>query len=215
MSKQKFLIQGAGGHAKVVVDVIDKMSDADIQGVFDDYAEASKKVLDYPILGDAEKLVEAAKASDCEFIVAIGDNKVRRKLFEYFKGQGLNAGIAEHPTVTLASETSVGEGSMLIASATINPGCRIGVNVIINTDAVIDHDSVIEDHAHIAPNATLCGNVFIGENTWIGASATVIEGVKVGKNCLVAAGAVVVEDVPDNSIVGGVPAKPLKSKEKI
>ena len=81
MNKQKFLIQGAGGHAKVVVDVVDKMSNAEVQGIFDDHADSSKRVLDYPVLGDAEKLVEAAKASDGEFIVAIGDNKIRRKLF--------------------------------------------------------------------------------------------------------------------------------------
>lgn len=51
----------------------------------------------------------------------------------------------------------------------------------------------------------------VGNDVWIGGNVTVIGGVHIGNNVIVAAGAVVTKDVPDNTIVGGVPAKPIKS----
>jgi acetyltransferase-like isoleucine patch superfamily enzyme len=52
--------------------------------------------------------------------------------------------------------------------------------------------------------------VIIGDDVWIGANAVILPGVTIGKHCVVAAGAVVTKDVPDNTIVGGVPAKEIK-----
>lgn len=53
--------------------------------------------------------------------------------------------------------------------------------------------------------------VVIGDDVWIGANAVILPGVTIGSHCVVAAGAVVTKDVPDNCVVGGVPAKVIKS----
>ena len=53
--------------------------------------------------------------------------------------------------------------------------------------------------------------VVIGDDVWIGANAVILPGVTIGRHCVVAAGAVVTKDVPDNTVVGGVPAKVLKT----
>lgn len=55
------------------------------------------------------------------------------------------------------------------------------------------------------------GPIRIKKNAWIGAAATIAQGVTIGENSVVAAGAVVTKDVPDNTAVGGVPAKILKT----
>lgn len=105
----------------------------------------------------------------------------------------------------------------------------IGKNVFINFDCVfLDLGGItIEDNVMLAPKVSLLseshplspyqrhalvpGRIHIKKNVWIGAGATILPGVTIGENSVVAAGAVVNKDVPDNTVVGGVPAKPLKS----
>lgn len=85
----------------------------------------------------------------------------------------------------------------------------IGAGTIINTGASMDHDCRIGAYAHIAPGARLVGEVVIGEESTVGMMSCVIEGRRVGFRSLVAAGAVVVRDVPDDTRVAGVPARPM------
>lgn len=87
----------------------------------------------------------------------------------------------------------------------IGDGTLIGHKVVI---ATLNHDLRPENRADMFPKA-----VKIGKNVWIGASATILPGVTVGDNSVIAAGAVVTKDVPANTVVGGVPAKIIKTIE--
>ncbi|TDE31390.1 sugar O-acetyltransferase [Flavobacterium ranwuense] len=106
---------------------------------------------------------------------------------------------------------------------------KIGKNVFINFDCVfLDLGGItIEDNVMIAPKVSLLSEghptsienrhslipkpIHIKKNAWIGANATILQGVTIGENAVVAAGTVVSNDVPDNTIVGGIPAKILKT----
>lgn len=85
----------------------------------------------------------------------------------------------------------------------IGDGSLIGQQVVL---ATINHDLNPADRANMTPQP-----IKIGKNVWIGAHATVLAGVTVGDGAVIAAGAVVTRDVPANTVVGGVPAKPIKT----
>lgn len=127
--------------------------------------------------------------------------------------------------------TEIDESSAIFPPFYVNYGrhTRIGKNVFINFDCVfLDFGGItIEDGVFIAPKVSLLseghpltpehrhsltvGPIHIKRNAWIGANATVTQGVTIGENAVIAAGAVVTQDVPDNKVVGGIPAKIIKS----
>jgi acetyltransferase-like isoleucine patch superfamily enzyme len=99
-----------------------------------------------------------------------------------------------------------------MAGAIVNAATTIGPAVILNTGSSVDHNCVVEDGSHLSPGVTVGGGVTIGRGSWIGIGASVIHGVTVGKNVMVAAGSVVIEDIPDDTRVAGVPARPMGSR---
>jgi sugar O-acyltransferase (sialic acid O-acetyltransferase NeuD family) len=149
---------------------------------------------------------EALKQSG--YFIAVGDNRVRKKIYDNLQLKHLTPVNAIHPSAVIDSSASVAtEGVMIAAHVTINPLAIIGTGVICNTGCIIEHECIVGGFAHIGPGAVLCGNVKIGEGTFVGANAVIKQGITVGKNAMIGAGAVVVKDVPDNITVIGVPAK--------
>lgn len=130
---------------------------------------------------------------------------------------------------------SVGENPNILPGFICDNGGNIhaGKNLIINYNVtILDVDEVhLGDYCMIGPNVliatvnhplnpegrrkhlSLIKPVFIGDDVWIGGNAVVLPGVHIGNNCVIAAGAVVTHDIPDNSLVGGVPAKLIKKLE--
>jgi len=126
--------------------------------------------------------------------------------------------------------SAIDESVVVFTPLYINYGkhTKIGKNVFINFDCVfLDLGGItIEDGVLIAPKVSLLSEghpiepenrqalvpkaIHIKKNAWIGANATIMRGVTIGENAIVAAGSVVSKDVPDNTIVGGVPAKIIK-----
>ena len=86
---------------------------------------------------------------------------------------------------------------------TIGDGCQIGHNVVF---ATLNHGLAPEDRSHTYP-----APIVLGRNVWVGSNAAILQGVTVGDNAVIAAGAVVTKSVPANTVVGGVPAKFMKS----
>ena len=196
---------GAGGHGKVVLDVLLSENKYVVKGILDD-APQSDSLFDIPIKKNFNR--KKLQARNC--IVAIGDNAIRKRIVTTLD---TNFIMTIHPNAIVSKFAKIGPGTQIMAAAVVNPDAIIGNHCIINTGAIVEHDCKLEDYVHVAPNASLGGNVSVGEKSLIGIGATVIPNIKIGKNVSVGAGAVVLEDVPDNVIVVGVPARIIKYQE--
>ncbi|TCI22608.1 acetyltransferase [Exiguobacterium sp. SL-9] len=204
------VIFGAGGHAQVLIDILEVMGVYRIAGIYDDSpALLGKFIAGYPVLGFVDSKTVIKKG-----IIGIGDNVQRERIAEHIKlhhpdFEFINA---IHPSAVIGKNVTLGEGTAVMAGSVINPNAVTGPHSIINTMASVDHDCVLEPFASIAPGAHLGGNVHIGARTFIGMSATVIHGIHIGHDTVIGAGATVVKDIPNHVVAYGSPAKPMRGR---
>ncbi|MCI9584579.1 MAG: acetyltransferase [Clostridium sp.] len=200
------VILGAGGHAGVIVDLIEAAMGRNHPGggisLLDDSIPSGTMVYGYRVEG---------KISDCmrypsgtEFIIGIGDNGMRGKIAAEYE---LNYITLVHPGAVIAGNVSLGKGTVVMAGAVVGRGTRIGEHCIINTGATVDHACVLGDFVHISPGAHLGGEVRIGDGSWLGIGSCVRQGIEVGKDVTAGAGAAVVKNIEEKGIYTGIPAK--------
>jgi len=195
------IIIGAGGHAKVITDIIQKSGDC-IKGYLDSI-RTEGVYLGYPILGSNS---DYKKYTDCFFIIAVGDNSAREKLSKSMRG--IKWYTAVHPGACISSvDVKIGEGSVICANTVINPGTVIGKHCIINSGAVIEHDNILEDYVHAASRTCTAGHVFIGKRTLLGTGAIAGTNVSICSGCIIGAGAAVIKNIEKAGVWAGVPAK--------
>lgn len=207
---KKIIIMGAGGHAKVIADIIEKSSDI-LLGFLDDTKPKDEVIIkekQYKVIGKIDECVDMqSENNDIEFIIGIGSNIIRKNISQ--KYHNLKYYTAVHPSSQIALDVEIGEGTVLMANSCINTSAKIGKHCIINTGAIVEHDNEISNFVHISPKATLCGTVKIGELTHIGAGSTIKNNTNICNNCVIGAGAVVVKDIKKSATYIGVPAKEM------
>lgn len=205
MLTDHWVVVGAGGHARVVMDALLCSADDQNSYVFadDDVALHGAKILGVAVLGASAQLIQVGT----RFHVAVGANRTREMLFHRFVDVGGVPFTVTHPSSCVSQFANLSEGSFVAARAVVAPASVIGVGVIINHSAVVDHDCMVDDFSHVAPGATLAGGVVLGRGVLIGAGARVLPGITIGANAVVGAGAVITADVPPNVKVVGVPGR--------
>lgn len=196
----KLIIIGASGHGKVVADIAERSGYDDIMFLDDNIA--TKQCGKYTVIGRCEA---AFLYKDADFVVAIGNAEVRRKVQTQLSENRLHIVSLFHPDAVVAASVTIGVGTVVMAGSVINPYVKIGQGCIINTCASVDHDCIIGDFVHISAGAHVAGTVSIGDNTWIGAGATVSNNVNICSNCMIGAGAVVVKNILEYGTYVGVP----------
>ena len=203
--KENIFVFGASGHAKVVIDVIERQSLFTVACLVDDDASLwGNQIYGYKVVGGRGE-ISSSKAK--RGIVAIGNNAARSAVADWLKSNGYELITAVHPSAQIARGVSLGNGTVVMAGAIINSDTVIGQNVIVNTQAGVDHDCVVGNGVHLAPKVTLCGTVRIDDLAFIGAGATVIPNLSIGRESIVGAGATVLKNVPPHTSVVGTPAK--------
>ena len=208
--EQPLIIYGAGGHGRVVLDVA-LADEAAVTWVLDDSPE-STSVYGIPLIRPDEFEWRPA-SGPWNFLVAIGKNSKRADLYKQMCEWGGSPVNLIHPKAILTERCCLDHGIVAMAGVVVNPGARIGCNVVLNTSCSVDHDCIVADHAQLCPGVHLSGNVTVGELTMVGTGANVIPGVQIGAGCTIGAGAVVTRDIPDNSMAMGVPARVVSQIE--
>ncbi len=195
------IIIGAGGHAKVIADIVRKSGD-NLIGFLDDTKEVGSEFFDAFVLGKTDAYSEF---SEKEFIIAIGNNSIREQIAN--KMQDATFYTAIHPTAVIAEGVTIGTGSCVMANAVLNADAKVGKHCIINTASVVEHDNTLSDYVHISPVAALAGTVSVGERTHVGVGAKVKNNTEICADVIVGAGAVVVKNITRAGTYIGVPAR--------
>ncbi|HSV88017.1 MAG TPA: NeuD/PglB/VioB family sugar acetyltransferase [Bacteroidales bacterium] len=212
--KQDIILVGSGGHAKVVVDIMDEMGSFNIVGITSKELNPGSVFQGYPVLGNDSVLSEYQRRGIKYVAMGIGgyrDNSQRKNVFEFIKALGLSFINIIHPSAIVSKTVKLGEGVVIFPGAVLNTDVFVGNNTIIATGSTIDHETEIGNHVLVSAGVTVGAYSKIEDNVLIALGAKIISGVYIKANALVAAGAVVVKDVEKSERVFGIPAKPLKN----
>lgn len=198
------IVIGGGGHAKVVANTA-QICGYKIKGFLDD-DQNCKQMLSFSRLGCIDDCI---KHTDAEFIIAIGNNEIRKRVFQ--RHSDLKYATLVHPNAIIGSNVKVGIGTVVMPGAIVNADTVIGDFCVINSGAVVEHDCNIGNYTFLAPHSTMCGFVTVGDNCWIGAGSTINNVVKICRDVTLGSGAVLVKDATQPGTYIGVPARRIEA----
>ena len=194
---KQIYIYGASGHGLVVADIAMACGYEEIIFIDDGISE----FLSFEMIKEN---------NDIPIALGIGNNNIRKKLFERVIKDGFTIETLIHPSAVISPNVSIGKGTVIMPHVVINTKSQIGNAVILNTASVIEHENNIGNFVHISPKVALAGNVIIKENTHIGIGVNIIQGLSIGENCIIGAGSVVIKSIEKKQLCFGNPCKVIK-----
>lgn len=205
MKKEKVFILGAGGMAREVKAYFDDAG-VPVGGFVEQESKRGGQDLKGTVVIDEDDL---ADPQTIELIAGIG-SPLRKRWVEDLEMRGYRFATLIHKDAYIGEDVMLGDGCIVCPGAIITTDVHIGAHCIINIKASVSHDCRIGNYVTVSPGATIGGRVHIGDETWVGIGAAIIQDVKIGKGVFIAAGAVVVTDIPDNSLVMGIPGRVVR-----
>ena len=213
MKPLNVVIVGAGGFGREVLDVVSaankKSGSLNFLGFVADDSPSPDLLdaLNVKWLGSVDEVLQSTQPAS--YVVGIGSPVDRRQVSEKFDNAGWQAATLIHPNATIGADVEILAGSVICSHVSITTHVRLGCHVHVNLNSTIGHDCRIGDFVTINPLVAVSGDVELGSGATMGTHSSILQGLHVGTNSIVGAGAVVVKDVPANTTVVGVPAKPL------
>ena len=210
------LVFGASGHAKVVLDAIERVATYRVIGLVSKVDTAASRVFGYPVLGDDARVPSILEDLEVDAaVIAIGDNwkrhEVARSLRERYPRIAFPAIV--HPSAQLARGVTIGDGAVLLAGVVVNSDASIGAFCLLNTSSSLDHDCRMEIASSLGPHAAVGGGAAIGAFSAVAMGATVLQQRRIGEHSVVGANALVLKDIPGYTVAHGAPAVPIRSRK--
>jgi len=210
---KKIGIFGASGFAREVGDIAFNLGFEPIY-VARDHSDADALKFTGGVI--LEQDVHQLRETD--FAIGIGDNQVRRKVYERYSSQ-LRFTNLIHPTATFGNgqleAITSRKGVIVCAGVRFTNNIQIGNFTIFNLNATVGHDVFCEDFVNIAPGANISGDVHIEAGCWIGTGAVINQGdadkkLRIGTNTTIGSGSVVVKPCDHDAVYVGIPAMRIK-----
>lgn len=157
------IIVGAGGHGKVVAEAILSQRKYNLLGFCDDATPPGTVVF-----GQYKIICNTGLIDNFDFdfyVVAIGNNEIRKKIHERLKLQHQTASII-HPFTSISAHASIGAGTVILPGAVVAQGAHIGENCIIGSNVHIDHETIIGDHSYIRNGSCIGSNANIASGSY-------------------------------------------------
>jgi len=198
---------GAGGHARVIFDIIKTAGYFSVAGFIDDNETRSgEHFLGYELITSRSKYETInSNLKITNLFLSVGDNSVREKVAEKMKGYDFP--IIIHPGSTISEGAKIGCGTVIMPGSIIESGAIVGKHCIINNGAIIGHSCHIGDFSHISGNAVVSGEVIVGKGSLVAIGACITPQVTIGEKCVIGAGSVISRNVPDGALMMGNPAR--------
>ena len=206
------IIVGASGFGKEVAWLAEECG-VPVMGFADDNPNITgQKIYNYKVLGLLNGLT---KFVDCQFVVAIGNPRLRKSIVEKLKSLNIQKfATLIHPSVQMSDTVVVGNGTVICSGCILTVDIEIGEHCQINLSNTIGHDCSIESFCTLAPQGVVSGNVTMNKGVEIGTGASIKQGVNIERGAMIGMGAIVVKNGDANTIYVGSPAKPLKKLEE-
>mgnify|MGYP000088414279 CR=1 FL=1 len=196
----KLIIYGAGGHSKILVDLMRRLGTYDILGYIDDGLEPGTKVMGLPVLGGSALLPELRSAGIRLAVNAVGginNVAIRIKVFDTLIAAGFEFPTLVHPSAVVEPSATLADGVQVLALSHVSSEAQVGFGSVVLPSVVVSHDCRIGKVVNLSPGAMLAGSVVVEDYAQIGMAATVNIGVRIGIMARVGNGATVKADVPD------------------
>ncbi|QLC67494.1 acetyltransferase [Flavobacterium sp. LPB0248] len=207
------LIIGAKGFAKEVLEIVYQLNQLENLRFYDDVnGEINEPLFGiFPVLKTVEDASNYFRTVDKKFTIGIGNPILRKKLYDKFTLIGGEFSSTVSPLAHIGNfGNEIELGCNIMTGTIITSDIKIKKGALINLNCTIGHDSIIGEFVELSPGVSISGNCKLGDYTVLGTNSTVLPKVTIGKNVIVGAGAVVTKDIPDNSLVVGIPGKIIK-----
>ncbi|MFW1754398.1 acetyltransferase [Acinetobacter wanghuae] len=201
------IIIGAGGLGKEI-SWLSKRCGRNIVGFLDDTLDKQGTIINSDkVLGN---IADCVKYKNCDFIIAIGNPRARKKIIETYFDDSYNFATLIDPSVIISEYVDIKPGVVICAGVILTIDIKVGRHTIINLNATVGHDVTIGDYVTIAPNVAISGEIEIGNLVELGTNSTLKEKLTISNGAMIGMGAVVTRNVEMNNIVIGSPAKLLR-----
>ena len=193
----KYIIVGAGGHARSLLDTIGNIDGAELFVISHP---------DVPTNFGATLISESIaiqNQDDFSFVLGIGKRSIRNRLIAELLSV-ISIGRFPpiiHPTAYVSKSAQIGFGSQILGQAYLGPNAVIGNFAIVNTRAVIEHDAEVGDQSVMSPGVIVAGSTVIGKNCFVGMGAKISNDISIGSGSTISSNVFVSRDLQEASFI--------------